>query len=138
MGWRRLGYLCLGCCVLGEGTLLAVLPGGHNCAGWSQLQLSARQHATGTDTTGHECAGDSQDKQQDNGEADTVCGESGMTEKIEFAAEVYKVQTLVDHGIRITLDLPESSIPQAAMLMECRRQGIPLKFMAKVSRIDGK
>jgi hypothetical protein len=59
-----------------------------------------------------------------------------MTEKIEFEATVYKVQTLVDQGIRLTLDLPETSIPQAAMLMECKRQGIPLKFMAKVSHLN--
>jgi len=40
---------------------------------------------------------------------------------------VYKVQTLADMGIRITLDLPETAIPQAAMLMEAKRAGIPLK-----------
>jgi hypothetical protein len=44
---------------------------------------------------------------------------------------VYKVQTLVDGGIRITLDLPEQAIPQAAMLMECKREEIPLRFVAK-------
>lgn len=50
-----------------------------------------------------------------------------MNEKIEFDATVYKVQTLADMGIRITLDLPETAIPQAAMLMETKRVGIPLK-----------
>jgi hypothetical protein len=52
---------------------------------------------------------------------------------------VYKVQTLVDGGIRITLDLPEQAIPQAAMLMECKRQEIPLRFEARASEqaIDG-
>lgn len=49
-----------------------------------------------------------------------------MAEKITFTASVYKVQTLVDMGIRITLDLPETAIPEAAMLMEARREGIPL------------
>ena len=54
-----------------------------------------------------------------------------MEEKIEvirFVAQVYKIQTLVDGGIRLTLDLPETAIPQAAMLMEAKREGIPLEF----------
>lgn len=51
-----------------------------------------------------------------------------MSSKIEFPATVFKVQTLVDGGIRITLDLPENEINKAAMLMECKRQGIPLIF----------
>jgi hypothetical protein len=51
--------------------------------------------------------------------------------KIQFQAVVYKVQTLIDGGIRLTLDLPESAIPQAAMLMECKREEIPLTFEAK-------
>lgn len=46
---------------------------------------------------------------------------------IEFMAVVARVQTLVDGGLRITLDLPETAIKQAAMLMECKRQEIPLK-----------
>ena len=58
---------------------------------------------------------------------------SGKDARIEFAATVYKVQTLADGGLRITLDLPESAIPQAAMLMECKREEIPLMFTAKAS-----
>lgn len=54
-----------------------------------------------------------------------------MSEKITFDATVYKVQTLADMGIRITLDLPETAIPQAAMLMETKRQGIPLIIEVK-------
>jgi hypothetical protein len=54
-----------------------------------------------------------------------------MSEKITFDATVYKVQTLADLGIRITLDLPETAIPQAAMLMEAKRQGIPLIIEVK-------
>jgi hypothetical protein len=46
------------------------------------------------------------------------------------------VQTLVDHGVRITLDLPEDAIPQMAALAECQRQGIALEFVAQV-HIDG-
>jgi len=47
-----------------------------------------------------------------------------MSEPIVFIAEVYKVQTLVDNGIRITLNLPETAILEAAQLMECKRQGV--------------
>jgi len=50
---------------------------------------------------------------------------------IKFEASVYKVQTLTDHGVRVTLDLPEDAIPQMAMLAECQRQGIYLTFTAK-------
>jgi hypothetical protein len=46
---------------------------------------------------------------------------------IAFPAVVEKVQTLVDGGIRVTLDLPEDAIKQAAMLMECKREMIPLR-----------
>jgi hypothetical protein len=48
-----------------------------------------------------------------------------MTE-IVFQSTVYKVQTLIDMGLRVTLDLPEDAIAQAAQLMECKRQGIVL------------
>lgn len=48
-----------------------------------------------------------------------------------FQATVYKVQTLIDGGLRITLDLPETAISQAAMLMECKREGIPLIIEAR-------
>lgn len=54
-----------------------------------------------------------------------------MTE-ITFPATVYKVQTLVDEGVRVTLDLPEDCIPQMAMLAECKREGLPLVFRAAV------
>jgi len=51
---------------------------------------------------------------------------------IRFEAIVYKVQTLADGGIRLTLDMPETSIPQMAMLAETKREGVPLEFVAKV------
>ena len=38
-------------------------------------------------------------------------------EAIEFVAAVNKVQTLADGGLRVTLDLPEDAIIQAAWLM---------------------
>jgi hypothetical protein len=40
---------------------------------------------------------------------------------IRFQAIVYKVQTLVDNGLRVTLDLPEQAIVEAAQLMELKR-----------------
>lgn len=46
--------------------------------------------------------------------------------EIAFVASVYKIQTLVDGGIRLTLDLPETAITQAALLMECQRQALGL------------
>lgn len=54
-----------------------------------------------------------------------------MENAIVFHATVYKVATLADGGLRITLDLPETAIAQAAMLMECKRESIPLVFTAK-------
>ena len=53
-----------------------------------------------------------------------------MGDAIVFEAAVYKVQTLVDGGVRVTLDLPETAIPQMAMLAECKRQGMALLFTA--------
>lgn len=50
---------------------------------------------------------------------------------IDFTAVVYKVQTLAsDGGVRVTLDLPETAIPQMAMLAECQRNGIVLRIEA--------
>jgi hypothetical protein len=50
---------------------------------------------------------------------------------IEFKATVEKVQTLVDGGIRVTLDLPEDAISAAASLMACKKDGIPLTVEVK-------
>ena len=55
-----------------------------------------------------------------------------MEAEIRFTAAVYKLQTLVDGGIRLTLDMDENAIPQMAMLAEAKRSGIPLEFVAKV------
>ena len=55
-----------------------------------------------------------------------------MAAVIRFDAIVYKVQTLADGGVRVTLDLPETAIPQMAMLAETKREGVPLVFTAKV------
>jgi hypothetical protein len=59
-----------------------------------------------------------------------------MSNNITFEASIYKVQTLVDHGVRVTLDLPETAIPQMAMLAEAQCQGIPLLF--EVRAVDSK
>jgi len=56
---------------------------------------------------------------------------------IRFTAIVYKVQTLTDNGVRVTLDLPETAIPQMAMLAECKRDGIPLVFTARAEKTCG-
>jgi len=45
-----------------------------------------------------------------------------MADQIEFHATIAKVQTLADGGIRVTLDLPETAILQAAQLMTVRQQ----------------
>ena len=50
---------------------------------------------------------------------------------IEIQAVVYKVQTLIDGGLRVTLDLPETAIAEAAWFMECKRSETPLKVNAK-------
>ncbi len=55
--------------------------------------------------------------------------ESGA--RIVFPASVNQVRTMVDGGLRVVLDLPETAIPQAAMLMQCKVDGIPLVFTAR-------
>ena len=50
---------------------------------------------------------------------------------IVFDAVVYKVATLVDNGIRVTFDLPEDAVMQAAQMMELHRRGIPLIIAVK-------
>ena len=58
---------------------------------------------------------------------------------IDFTAVVYKVQTLAsDGGVRVTLDLPETAIPQMAMLAECQRNGLILHFEATEADNDRK
>jgi hypothetical protein len=53
-----------------------------------------------------------------------------MSEAIKCHATVYKVQTLVDKGPRITLDLPETEIMQMAMFAECQRMQVVLDVSA--------
>ena len=49
-----------------------------------------------------------------------------MGDAIEFDAIVYKVQTLVDMGLRVTLDLPETALIAVAQLMACKRENLVL------------
>lgn len=58
-------------------------------------------------------------------------------EAIVFDAVVYKVATLVDNGIRVTFDLPETAIEQVKRLMEFKRDGTTLRVAAAASENDG-
>jgi len=49
---------------------------------------------------------------------------------IRFTAEVAKVSTLADGGIRLVLDLPESAIDTAKKMMEVRQAGAILEIAA--------
>ena len=53
-------------------------------------------------------------------------------ETLTFDATVNKVQTLVDNGLRVTLDLPEQAIDAAAVLMALKRQGSALKVTVEL------
>lgn len=61
----------------------------------------------------------------------TQAGE--LVNLITFQAVVYKVSTLADNGIRLTLDLPETAIMQMAQLAECQRAGAVLDITAEAS-----
>lgn len=51
-----------------------------------------------------------------------------MSEKIRFTCEVVEVRVMkADSTVRVTLDLPETAIPQMALLAECKRHGWALK-----------
>ena len=52
-------------------------------------------------------------------------------EKIEFQAEVIKVQTMADNAIRLTLDLPEHCTVEMAKLAECKRWGAVLNVVCE-------
>jgi len=52
---------------------------------------------------------------------------------IMFPAEVKKVQTLIDGGIRLTLDLPEEGADIMGDLAKCQQNGIILEIKATPS-----
>jgi hypothetical protein len=49
---------------------------------------------------------------------------------IEFVCTVYKVQTLVDGGLRVSLDLPEGLIIEAGALIKCFQDHVALRVVA--------
>ena len=49
---------------------------------------------------------------------------------IRFIADVAKLQTLADGGIRVTLDLPEDAVEQMAQLANVKRGGAVLEIAA--------
>jgi len=54
-----------------------------------------------------------------------------MTEDvIRFTAQVAKVTTLSDGGIRLTFDLPETAIETATKMMQARQAGAGLEIAA--------
>jgi len=57
-----------------------------------------------------------------------IAGDTIGDRHIELLAEVVKVQTLCDGGIRVTLDLPESAIAQMAELAKCQQDGVLVKI----------
>ena len=59
-----------------------------------------------------------------------------MTESITFPAQVVKVQTLADSGLRLTLDLPETEIVAFAWLAQCKRDGVALHITAAPHVVD--
>lgn len=46
---------------------------------------------------------------------------------IDYAI-VNKVLTTADNGVRVYFDLPEDAIPEAALLMDYKRTGQPLRL----------
>lgn len=48
-------------------------------------------------------------------------------EPFTFDAIVVRITTLADNGLRVSFDLPEDAVVQAAQLMELKRMGVALK-----------
>jgi len=55
---------------------------------------------------------------------------SNAEKVIRFTAQVARVQTLADGGIRLILDLPETAIQTATKMMEAKRSGASLEIAA--------
>lgn len=53
-----------------------------------------------------------------------------MAEVIRFTAQVNRVQTLADGGLRVVLDLPESAIDTATQMMQAKQAGAILEIAA--------
>ena len=59
--------------------------------------------------------------------------EEEKVKTIEFYAEVAKVQTMADGGVRVVLDLGEDGRRVMEALSECKQNGVVLKVEARVS-----
>ena len=55
---------------------------------------------------------------------------------IQFKATVYKVQTLVDNGLRLTLDLSEKELDTEKSMMECKTRGALLEIAAVPVKVE--
>jgi len=53
-----------------------------------------------------------------------------VNDAIRFSAQIYKVQTLVDGGLRVTLDLGENEFKATTELMECKQRGVLIEVAA--------
>jgi len=53
-----------------------------------------------------------------------------MTDAIRFQAQIVKVQTLADGGIRLTFDLAETAIETATAMMQAKQAGAMLELAA--------
>ena len=60
-----------------------------------------------------------------------------MSDAINFRAELYKVQTLVDGGYRLTLDLGEQDLKAITDLMECKKRGALLEIAVVPVKQEG-
>ena len=61
---------------------------------------------------------------------------SELDSLIKFIAQVYKVQTLADGGLRVTLDLSEKDIKQAGELMQVKQAHALLEVVAVPVRTE--
>ena len=52
-----------------------------------------------------------------------------MSEPIALIAQISKVQTLADGGMRYTFDGPEDAVMQSAALMEMKRLGYAVRLV---------
>ena len=59
-----------------------------------------------------------------------IMAEAVTVDVITFTAQVAKIQTMIDGGIRVTLDLPGSAIGTVMALMQCREPGVLLEIAA--------
>lgn len=70
------------------------------------------------------------------------CDGLGELNNITFPAIVQRVSTLADGGLRVTFDLPEDAILQAAELMAYKREEVALTVRVKMesglAKVDNK